>query len=151
MSMALRMRNGTSSDEDWLFELFRTTMQNYIDKAWGWDELLQREGFITSLPAKYFQILEANSVALGSYHLSDNDDHFSLDIIMVDPNQQYRGYGTHMINEIRNSCSNANKPVELSVLKTNPAVAFHRASGFQQVQEDEHSIRMRWTPRTHSR
>ena len=58
--MSLIMRRGSNQDEDWLFELFRSTMQNHIDKAWGWDELLQREGFVTTLPAKQFQILQSD-------------------------------------------------------------------------------------------
>ncbi len=146
MNAALNLRNGTSSDEDWLFKLFRATMQNYIDKAWGWDELLQREGFTTSLPAKYFYILEANDKTIASYYLSDKTSYFFLDMILVEPSRQRQGHGTKMMNKIKQGCSEQNKPVELSVLKTNPAVEFHLASGFEKLREDEHSMRMRWVP-----
>ena len=37
------LRTGRKDDEDWLFQLFSSTMQDYIDDAWGWDELFQRE------------------------------------------------------------------------------------------------------------
>ncbi len=146
MNAALHLRQGTSSDEDWLFELFRVTMQNHIDKAWGWDERLQREGFVTSLPAKYFYVLEANRKAIASYYLSNTTNHFSLDMILVEPGRQRCGHGTQMINKIKQGCREKNKPIQLSVLKTNPAIAFHLASGFEKLQEDEHSIRMRWVP-----
>lgn len=144
--MTLTMRRGTVDDEEWLFELFRSTMQNFIDKAWGWDELLQREGFVTTLPAKQFQILEQRGKAIASYHLSDKGDHFFLDMILVEPAQQRRGHGAHMLSQIKEISREQEKPVELSVLKTNPAVAFHTRAGFQQIQADEHSIRMRWSP-----
>jgi len=144
--MAPTMRRGTIEDEDWLFELFRSTMQNFIDTAWGWDELLQREGFVTTLPAKQFQILEHEGSAIASYHLSDKGDHFILDMILVVPEVQRRGHGTRMLEQIKAISRNENKPVQLSVLKTNPAVAFHEQAGFRQIQTDEHSIRMQWSP-----
>ena len=143
--MALLMRRGSHEDEDWLFELFRATMQNYIDKAWGWDELLQREGFVTTLPAKQFQILESNGEAIGSYHLSERREYYLLDIILVVPEEQRRGHGSRMLDLIKTTSRSTGKPVELSVLKTNPAIGFHTRYGFQQIQEDEHSIRMRWS------
>lgn len=144
--MALLMRSGSKQDEDWLFELFRATMQNYIDKAWGWDELLQREGFVTTLPAKQFQILECDGEAIASYHLSEKPEHFLIDIILVVPSQQRRGYGSRLLEQIKETSRAARKPIELSVLRTNPAVGFHERLGFQRIQQDEHSIRMRWSP-----
>lgn len=143
--MALLMRRGSVEDEDWLFELFRATMQNYIDKAWGWDELLQREGFVTTLPAKQFQILECDGRAIASYHLTEKTDHLLLDMILVVPEVQRRGHGARMMKLIQETSRSSGKPVELSVLKTNPAIAFHLGLGFQQIREDRHSLRMRWS------
>lgn len=144
--MALFIRRGSNQDEDWLFELFRSTMQNYIDKAWGWDELLQREGFVTTLPAKQFQILESDGAAIASYHLSEKPQHYFLDMILVIPQQQRRGHGSRMLELIKKTSRESGKPIELSVLKTNPAISFHRHLGFQQLREDRHSIQMRWSP-----
>ncbi|MEX0965171.1 MAG: GNAT family N-acetyltransferase [Pseudohongiellaceae bacterium] len=143
--MALLMRRGSSQDEDWLFELFRATMQNYIDKAWGWDELFQREGFVTTLPAKQFQILESEGQAIASYHLSEKSEHLYLDMILVVPQKQRQGYGSRMLEQIKMQSRAQNKPIELSVLKTNPAVTFHAQAGFHLIHEDEHSCRMRWS------
>ncbi len=143
--MGLLMRRGSQQDEDWLFELFRTTMQNYIDKAWGWDELLQREGFVTTLPAKQFQILESNGQAIASFHLSENREHYLLDIILVVPSHPRRGHGSRMLDLMKETSRTTGKPIELSVLKANPAIEFHTRSGFQQIREDEHSVRMRWS------
>ena len=144
MVQYLTIRNGRREDENWLFQLFRATMQDYIDEAWGWDELLQREGFIISLPAKNFQILEFAGDCVGSYHLSDRANHFLLDMILVTPDQQRKGFGSKMMAQIKRLAEEEHKAVWLSVLKTNPAIAFHLAEGFRQVEEDEHSIMMMW-------
>ena len=140
----MMLRTGRKDDEDWLFQLFSSTMQGYIDDAWGWDELFQREGFITSLPANKFQVLEFAGKAVGSYHLSDRETHFLLDMIMVIPEQQRKGYGKLMMKQIKRQSIDNNKPICLSVLKSNPAIQFYLSEGFQKKDDDEHSISMAW-------
>lgn len=146
MSRRLQFRKGHRGDEQWLFELFRTTMHEYIDKAWGWEELLQREGFVTSLPAREFQILEVNGRAVASYHLSSRADHLLLDIIMVEPEWQRQGLGRIMMEQIQALALERRLPIRLSVLQTNPAVAFHRHLGFIENNRDKHSLQMQWQP-----
>jgi len=145
MTASLNIRKGRPEDADWLYQLFRAAMQRYIDKAWGWDELLQREGFITSLPATSFRVLERESAPVGSYHLSEKPEVLILDMILVDADHQGRGLGSFMMREIQSRSKELAKPVELSVLKINPARAFHEALGFCQMAEEEHSVRMRWS------
>lgn len=140
----MNLRTGRKDDEDWLFQLFSSTMQDYIDDAWGWDELFQREGFVTSLPATKFQVLEFAGKAVGSYHLTDRGTHYLLDMIMVIPEQQRKGYGKLMMKQIKRQSIDNNKPICLSVLKSNPAIQFYLSEGFQKKDDDEHSISMAW-------
>ena len=144
MTRDIHLRRGEIADQDWLFDLFRRTMQNYIDKAWGWDELLQYQGFITSLPARNFQILIFEGERVGSFHLTDKPDHLLLDMILVVPARQRQGFGSFLMDCIKERSRHNAKPVHLSVLKTNPAVQFHRACGFTVLEEDTHSFRMAW-------
>lgn len=147
---ATDFRRGRASDEQWLFQLFRTTMQHHIDAAWGWEELLQHEGFVTSLPARGFQILEFRGETIGSYHLSrkpvPQPDILELDMIMVEPAFQGQGFGGLMMGHIQNAGREAALPVQLNVLKTNPAVRFHRRYGFTDKASDQHSLVMIWSP-----
>lgn len=138
-------RVGKASDEIWMFDLFRRTMQHYIEAAWGWDEQLQREGFLTSLPIRQFQLLESREQLMGGFHLSEKPDHFILDMILVEPAHQRQGWGTLMAAEIKRTAKRNRKPVRLSVLKTNPAVDFHYKLGFEEIEQDEHSIKMLWS------
>jgi len=145
MDQEMQLRRGDIDDQDWLFDLFRLTMQNYIDKAWGWDELLQREGFITSLPARNFQILLSANERVGSFHLTEKADHILLDMILVVPSRQRQGFGRYMMQHAKQKSLSSGRPLRLSVLKTNPAVHFHRAAGFPQIGEDAHSYQMAWS------
>ncbi|MSR10968.1 MAG: N-acetyltransferase [Gammaproteobacteria bacterium] len=145
MTRQLQLRKGVNDDQDWLFDLFRCTMQNHIDKAWGWDELLQREGFVTSLPVRNFQVLLSDDIRVGSFHLTDKPDHLLLDMILVIPERQHEGFGRFLMERVKEKSRAKSKPVHLSVLKTNPAMQFHLASGFKLVEEDSHSVRMAWS------
>lgn len=142
----LPFRRGHAGDEEWLFQLFRETMQDYIDQAWGWEELLQQEGFRTSLPAKDFQILQNDSLSVGCYHLTENADHLLLDIIMVDPQWQGMGYGRRMMEQVQQISLALQRPIRLRVLQTNPAVGFHKKLGFSELTRDQHSLEMIWRP-----
>ena len=137
------IRRGNNSDEAWLFQLFKKTMQDYIDAAWGWEELLQKEGFTTSLPARDFTILELDRQAIACMHLSRKREHYFLDMILVEPAYQRRGFGSKLITVARDQASKDDLPIQLSVLKTNPAVKFHAQLGFAVIDEDDHSYKMR--------
>lgn len=141
-----QLRRGERKDESWLFQLFKTTMQDYIDAAWGWEELLQKEGFITSLPAPNFQILHLGDSNIGCIYLSDRDHHLVLDMILVEPDKQKRGHGSRLMDWAKTKAVASWRPIRLSVLKTNPAVQFHLRHGFKTVEEDPHSLKMQWSP-----
>ena len=141
-------RKGQRRDEEWLFELFRTTMQDHIDQAWGWEELLQREGFTTGLPAPDFRILDAGEHSVGCYHLTRKPAFLLLDIIMVQPRFQGHGHGRRLMKEIQRHSQETGLPLRLRVLQTNPAVGFHRRLGFVECGCDDHSLEMIWHPRS---
>lgn len=139
-----QFRRGNADDEEWLFQLFRKTMQPYIAAAWGWEELLQREGFVTSLPARGFQVLEYSGARIGSYHVSRQPGHLLLDMILVEPDCQRQGFGSLMMRHLQEQARSLQLPVHLRVLRTNPAVAFHEQCGFSASGGDEHSLDMHW-------
>ncbi|MEQ8952756.1 MAG: GNAT family N-acetyltransferase [Gammaproteobacteria bacterium] len=143
----MEFRSGTQDDQEWLYQLFRQTMQEHIDAAWGWDELFQREGFATTLPASRFVILEQHGERLGCYYLSDKGKLLELDMMLVPPGQQRKGFGRRMIERIKERASMTQLPVQLSVLQSNPAVRFYLALEFVEHSRDEHSLKLVWLPR----
>jgi len=119
-------------------------MRTYIDKTWGWDELLQKQGFYESLPAHEFMIFQLEEKHAGAYHLDHNEDHFFLNMIFLEPEFQNMGYGKLMINTIKTQARENNIPLKLSVLKTNPSSNFYQHLDFKADGEDEHSLKFSW-------
>ena len=142
----LRMRRGSGDDNDWLFELFRRTMREYIEQAWGWDEMFQREAFLTHLPGKSFQILELDKRPVGGYQIKNKEQHLWLEMILVDPEYQRQGHGSFMLELIRQRAEEAGLPVKLACLRCNPACRFYLRRGFSTYDEDPNSLMMAWQP-----
>ncbi|MFT4862771.1 MAG: GNAT superfamily N-acetyltransferase [Pseudohongiellaceae bacterium] len=144
MNAALQLIKGLPDDQEWLYGLFRSTMKQYIASAWGWDEQFQKESFNTSLSAANFRILTEFDTKIGGYHLSEKSDHIMLDMILVEPGRQRQGHGLFMMETIQQEARARKKPIQLSVLKTNPAIAFHKACGYITTETDSHSVKMQW-------
>ena len=93
MPEKVEFRNGNSQDQEWMFQLFRRTMRHYIETAWGWDETLQKESFIATLPIKQFLIITLDDVPIGGYHLSEKSDHMVFYCRLPQPAGLRRGEG----------------------------------------------------------
>ncbi|MCP5349199.1 MAG: GNAT family N-acetyltransferase [Gammaproteobacteria bacterium] len=143
MSSAL-IRTGNNADTEWLYQLFRDTNRGFIDLTWGWEELLQREAFYANLPGSQFRVLSLDGNGIGGYHLARKADHLWLEMILVKPQFQRRGYGTLMMNEIGKQALEAQLPVRLNVLRINPARHFYLAQGFRTITEAKGSMKMEW-------
>jgi len=141
-----RIRPGHNDDTDWLYRLFRQTNRDFIETTWGWDELLQREAFFTNLPGNQFRILELDGDPAGGYHLARKSDPHQLwlEMILVKPDLQRRGYGTLMMQHIKDQARVLKLPVRLKVLRSNPALLFYRQQQFTSVQADVNSLKMEW-------
>lgn len=146
MSESTVFRSGTEEDNEWMFDLFKRLLKQYIEATWSWDEALQQESFNTSLPIKQFQILSERGKRIGGYHLSEKSDHLMLDMILVEPQQQRMGWGRMMLTHMQQQARESNKPIRLNVLRNNPAVEFHRNAGFEEIDGDENSLKMIWNP-----
>lgn len=140
---AIPMRQGQPTDMDWLYQTFKRTMQDFIAQTWGWDELLQEHSFY-DLPAKSFAIATLAGSDVGAFNLREKTDHLWLEMVLVLPEYQGRGFGRLMLEQAQGQARKAQKPLRLSVLKLNPAHDFYRHMGFEQSDFDKFSFKMQW-------
>lgn len=157
----LHYRKAKPDDMDWAYQLFRTTMKEYIDQTWGWDELFQRHGFdenirssglvIVSLadntaqndnPQNVTQDITQAITDIGAYSLKQKTDHLLLDMLLVAPHWQRHGHGSRILQHILQQGKAASQPIRLSVLRNNPAYHFYCRHGFSIESEDDFRYRM---------
>lgn len=140
----IALRQATSADMDWLYHSFKQTMQDFIEKTWGWDELLQAHSFFDNLPAKSFTIASLDQIAVGALNLREKGDHLWLEMVLVLPEYQGQGIGRTLLEYAQTKAESTQKPLRLSVLKLNPAQHFYRHMGFEDTALDQWSIKMQW-------
>ena len=141
----LKLRNGSQSDQKWLYDLYCRTMRPCIETTWGWNEEFQVYGFSSNLAPSTFRIITIDEQDIGGFCLKEKDDHFYLDIILIDPIHQKKGVGKSAMNHMMGIAKNKNLPLKLSVIKKNIVKEFYEKLGFLQYDEDEEFYRMEWT------
>lgn len=143
---AIQLRLGKETDMPWLYQSFKRTMQIYIQRTWGWDELLQSHSFHHHLPARSFTIASLSERDVGALNLREKPDHLWLEMLLVPPEHQGQGIGRYLLEHAQKMAQQVHKPLRLSVLKLNPAQEFYRHLGFAPAEEDRWSMRMQWRP-----
>lgn len=151
----LSYRKAQPREMHWAYRIFKSGMQSYITRTWGWNELFQEHSFFANLPASGFVIastttgdafgaakLDRRNIDIGGYCLKQKPDHLYLEMLLVDPAWQRKGFGSAIMADVMRQANTLEKPVRLSVLKINPASQFYQRLGFTVEFEDDIRYRM---------
>lgn len=144
----LQLRTATKDDIEWLYDTFKSTMRDYIEQTWGWDEVMQRHSFEQNLPPASFLIASIGNEDIGAYSVFEKRDHLWLEIALIVADKQRAGFGRLLLLEIQQRASAIQKPIRLNVLKINPALQFYERIGFVIEGQDQWSFKMFWHPNT---
>lgn len=142
----LSYRKANAADMDWVYQLFKKGLKSYIERTWGWNELFQHHSFMENIQPAHFIIVSDEGQDVGGYFLKPFDSHLYLDMLLIKPQQQNRGYGTRIIRHLQQGANRQQLPIKLSVLKVNPAFRFYYRLGFSVESEDEFRYRLCYHP-----
>jgi ribosomal protein S18 acetylase RimI-like enzyme len=143
---ALTLRPATQDDYDFLWRLHRATMQDYVDRIWGWDDAWQAQRFSEHFNPAKLRIIMVNDVRAGCLFVERCDDLIFLNVIEIAPEFQNRGIGSRLIHDFQNEAEAQGIPVQLQVLRANPARRLYERLGFVAIDETETHDIMRWLP-----
>jgi ribosomal protein S18 acetylase RimI-like enzyme len=147
------LRPANADDEDFLFELFAGTRQefNFLAET-------QRQAILKmQYDARRFQYDEGYPQAEGSIIVLDgrpvgrmlvDEGEQAITLIDIAVLAEYRssGIGTQLLKDLLKRGVNARKPVKLQVFKSNPAVRLYERLGFSQVSEQSMYFEMIFDP-----
>ena len=113
---------GDEPDLHWLEE---ACMRDYAVALWGsW-----RPRPADALILDEHRLIVADGEDAGCVSVTPRADHLWVNKLYVAPAYQKRGYGAFALRQVLGEAAAFGLPLRLSVLTTNPAVAFYRREG----------------------
>jgi ribosomal protein S18 acetylase RimI-like enzyme len=141
------LRLAALDDFEALFVLHREALGEYVAQTWGsWDEESQRRYFREHWPDSRLA-LEVGGKIAGFVDIFERADALELANIELGAGFRERGIGSAVIRDLQDRARGLGCPVELQVLKVNPARALYARLGFELTGETETHFQMRWQPR----
>lgn len=154
----LRLRPARAEDEAFLYRLYVSTRADEV-AAWGLDpETLgpllrmqyagQRGQYAAQFPAADHRIVLLDGRPAGRIYVDRSEERLLLIDVAVLPEHRGQGVGTTLVRSLLEEA--ATRPVDLSVVRTNPARRLYERLGFAVVEQDAIYLRMRHAadPRT---
>jgi ribosomal protein S18 acetylase RimI-like enzyme len=138
-------RPARADEAETLYAIHRETMRDYVAQTYGaWDEADQAARFRERFTPGRYEAIEVTGQVIGYIDSAREPAHWNLNNIRVAAEWQGRGIGSALIHALLARAADEGVPVELGVLRVNPARALYERLGFRVVEENETHFRMRW-------
>jgi|SRR3989338_3702362 len=134
----ISFRKSTNEDFDFVFELNKTNMRKYVEEIRGWNDKAEREDMKKKFTGGLDQIIQIDGKDAGVLRVLEDEKSTMLDHIELLPEFQNMGIGKKIIKDLISK----NKPVNLQVLKQNPAVRLYKELGFKITGETDLKYQM---------
>jgi ribosomal protein S18 acetylase RimI-like enzyme len=144
----LSIRPAGIRDRPFALGLYLATTEQVLRGTSGWDEGYTRARFRAVYRRKESWVLYDRAEDVGWLQLRPGQRRVILHQIHLLPSHRNRGLGTALLQELQEQAARRSKPVELWVLRPNPAVSLYRRLGFLIIGEDVRRLRMLWRPAT---
>lgn len=142
-------------DDDFLFQLYTGTRRDEL-LTWGWDEAAQhaflsmqwkaqKHSYATQYPEAAHRIIRYDGERAGRMLVNNSGQELLLVDLSLLPEFQNLGIGTAILRELQAEAAREDKPLRLSVLKTNPARQLYERLGFHLTGEGGMHFLMEWT------
>lgn len=126
---AIRFRPARAVDETFLFALKLQTMKPYIEATFGWDEGLARAFLWRTMRGA--SVIEVDGQAAGIFKALCRGSEVYLADFALRPELQGQGLGTSILCGLLGTAATRSQPVDLQVLRCNPAQRLYTRLGFE--------------------
>lgn len=144
--MTITYRPLAAGDHEFCVRLHHLAMRAYVEPLWGWNEALQDERALEALGRRdgSHEIVLLNENPIGYLSYQDRPECVLLNELYLHPHYQGQGHGREIMVRLISMAHSSRKPIELSVLTTNPqARRFYERHGFVATKTTTDRIRMR--------
>jgi ribosomal protein S18 acetylase RimI-like enzyme len=132
------LRPARPEDSEFVFQVKKAALGEYIEKTWGWDEEFQRDFHVKEYQPTKIEIICWQDTDVGWLEVDRGRENIRLTAIYILPEYQSRGVGSTVIRQIIEEATATQLPVSLEVLKVNPrARVLYEKLGFVVTGETE--------------
>ncbi len=136
------LRQATKEDRQFVDDLTRDVMQDYVDKTWS-DMPHRRQYFKdNAFKCEFTRIICENKKPIGRITLIEKSSEIIVDGIHLLPLAQGRGIGGKLLKQTIFEAEKMQKTLSLVVLKSNPALLLYQRLGFVVLSETSERVMM---------
>jgi len=141
--MKIALREARPVDYGFARQLYRATMLDRIEEAFGWDEYRQDMSFARQFILGEVRIITLAGKDVGWIQTRIEAPVMDLFQFYVAPERQGRGIGSHVLTRLMAEAKRRGSVIALSVMKGSPAIRFYQRHGFRPTHADVYKIYMR--------
>ncbi len=142
----VELRRARRSDSGFLYALHRSTLAEYVDQVWGWDENRQRAWFYGRFDPMRSKVVQVEGRDAGVLAVRLEGAEIFLASIQILPELQGKGVGATLIGSVLAEAFADGRSVRLQVLRVNPARSLYERLGFRVVEETDTHLVMQARP-----
>jgi GNAT superfamily N-acetyltransferase len=140
--MKIALRDARPIDYGFARQLYRATMRDRIEEAFGWDEYRQDMSFARQFVLREVRIITLKGGDIGWIQTRTEGAVLNLFQFYVAPEFQSRGIGTLVLKRLMGEAKRHGKVIALSVMKGSPVIRLYQRHGFCLTHADTYKIYM---------
>ena len=109
----------TTADLRLLYDIHRKAMRPVVEATWGWDEEQQSHYFRECFDVTCRQRICYGGIDIGYWDVLDHSDVLELRNVVIHPDYQAQGLGSHLIRQLIARAESKSVPIILQVLRVN--------------------------------
>jgi GNAT superfamily N-acetyltransferase len=141
--MKIALREVRPVDYGFARQLYRATMHDRTEEAFGWNEYRQDMSFARQFILKEVRVIMLGGKDVGWIQTRTEGAVLNLLQFYVAPEWQSRGIGSVVLKRLMAESKRRGKVIALSVMKGSPAIRLYHRHGFRSLHADDYKIYMR--------
>ena|SRR2546421_4200633 len=143
--MNISRRPAAIDDTDFARSVHHRAYRDVIERQYGpWDESTQDKLFAAAWSGAEQEIVLCDNVRCGYTSIENRDDTIYLHELVIDPDFQGRGIGTHILQRVIEQAILKGVPLRLRTHVTNRALNLYLRMGFRENARTDSHVSLEW-------
>lgn len=139
-NLGIEMRAASPADYEYARSVHHAGMRWIAERLFGWDDAEQAAKFERQFVLSEVRIIMVDGEKVGYLQVTELPDALLLKELHISAPSQNRGIGSVVLRQLFAEAHQLGKPITVSVVKFNPALALYQRLGFKVVGEDVHKF-----------